>query len=374
MNNKKKIGIITYYNFYNYGSVLQAYALSKFINSLSDDYEAILIEYDKNNKLRNKVISDRILFMFCHPSTIVPFLQLRKNASNAVNDNNSSVISKFNSFISENFILDREYFYKDTDSYYAFIAGSDQVWQLNAPGLHYTFFLRFALKKQRISYAASFGTVTIPKSHVNRLRKYLLGFKNISVREKDGLDIIRKVFPKGDGPETVQVLDPVLLVGSDFWKNVLTKRDEIQGKYILCYFLGDPSAYINSINEFAGQKGLKIIWIATGFEMSQGTIKYPDPFEFVNLFSNASYVCTDSLHGTEFSILFHKQFTCFPRVYTTGKEQVSRIRSLTDLLSLTSRYSSEIVTEENIDYFFVDRIISQEQRRSTQYLIDSLSI
>ena len=59
MNNKKKIGIITYYNFYNYGSVLQAYALSKFINSLSDDYEAILIEYDKNNKLRNKVISDR---------------------------------------------------------------------------------------------------------------------------------------------------------------------------------------------------------------------------------------------------------------------------------------------------------------------------
>ena len=33
------------------------------------------------------------------------------------------------------------------------------------------------------------------------------------------------------------------------------------------------------------------------------------PGEFVNLIANASYVCTDSFHGTLFSLVFHKQFS-----------------------------------------------------------------
>ncbi|MFR9067006.1 MAG: polysaccharide pyruvyl transferase family protein [Faecalibacterium prausnitzii] len=34
------------------------------------------------------------------------------------------------------------------------------------------------------------------------------------------------------------------------------------------------------------------------------------PGEFVNLIANASYICTDSFHGTLFSLIFHKQFSC----------------------------------------------------------------
>ena len=41
----KKIGIISYFNYYNYGSMLQGFALQHYIRSLGQDVKCELINY-----------------------------------------------------------------------------------------------------------------------------------------------------------------------------------------------------------------------------------------------------------------------------------------------------------------------------------------
>ena len=49
----KKIGIVTYYSIFNYGSVLQAYAMINTVESLG--YRAELLDYSNMNKTHNLI-------------------------------------------------------------------------------------------------------------------------------------------------------------------------------------------------------------------------------------------------------------------------------------------------------------------------------
>ena len=170
--NIKKVGIVTYYSFYNYGSSWQAYALANTINEFG--YEARLIDfanYNKewNNKLRKRVLFHRLIAMIQHPSTIKKTLQTKTISSNVVKLRDEEIREKFTTFLNKSLPLSDDDFSSKQSDYMAFVCGSDQVWQLEPPGLHYIFFLRFCERKKRISYAASFGTTTIPEYN----KKYL---------------------------------------------------------------------------------------------------------------------------------------------------------------------------------------------------------
>ena len=80
------------------------------------------------------------------------------------------------------------------------------------------------------------------------------------------------------------------------------------------------------------------------------------PERFLNLLRNAEYVCTDSFHGTAFSILNEKQFVVFNRYAENSSfSKNSRIDTLCVNFGLENRrykngMSLSDVVKDDIDY------------------------
>ena len=374
----KKVGIITYYNFYNYGSSLQAYALSEKIKSCG--YDVYLIDYANltyswNKKLRINVLGKRALSLLIHPTLILRTLFTKKVGKYAVVSRSKELREKFDDFFAHNFKFPTEDYTQKNTKFWAFVSGSDQVWQLSAPGLHHIFFLRFCEKKKRISYAASFGTVTVPSYNRKKLEKYLNDFNYISVREDVGVEIVQNYAPKKD---VQQVLDPVLLMSSEWW-NEKRSQCKVEDRYILCYFLGPVKENAYKIRKIAEACNANVVWVATGYEecLQGEKILEPTPFEFLDLVANAEFVCTDSLHGTEVAITFEKQFIVFARNYLIGSEQRSRIDSLLRMLKLEDRMEESGTNDtakwyKKIEYESVQKILEEMRVSSSNYLKNAL--
>ena len=155
----------------------------------------------------------------------------------------------------------------DTDSarnliqkYKYFIAGSDQVWNPIYINDMDKYFLTFAKKEQRISYAASFSCPDIPEQYKLKYRDWIKGMSRISVREETGANIIKNLV----GIEVPVLLDPTLLLSREKWISISKKpKNKPKVGYILTYFLGridkKNKRYIESI---AKEKKMKIIRLA----------------------------------------------------------------------------------------------------------------
>lgn len=373
----KKVGIVTYYSFYNYGSSWQAFALVNMINELG--YDARLIDfanynYKWNIKLRRKVLFYRLIAMISHPSTIKKTLYTKTIGNKVVKLRDDEIQSKFEEFSNKSLPLSDDDFTTKGSDYIAFVCGSDQVWQLEPPGLHYIFFLRFCEAKKRIAYAASFGTTKIPNYNKAYLKKYLEEFSDISVREDVGVNIVSNVTDK---IKAQQVLDPVLLKPTEWWE-ALVEPITVPEKYIVCYFLGKPGRYERIVREKAAIESAITIWIATGFENSRSDdlVLKPTPKQFLWLIKNAIHVFTDSLHGVEFALTYKKHFSICKRKYLIGPEQQSRLDSLVRLLDLKEMLFDErdlfISSWPYLDYSRIDQILIRERIKSKDFLKKSL--
>ena len=169
-----KVGIITCHRAFNYGAVLQTYALQKFLKN--HGYEVEVIDYTPQyiRKSYNKSILKRII------RPLLRSYDFKK--SNQV----------FGSFLNQEVNLTEKRYYSyeeleenppDCDAY---IAGSDQIWNCNIEnGKDDAFFLKFVPNnKIKISYAASISMDEIPQNQKNRFKENLKDFNHISVREQ----------------------------------------------------------------------------------------------------------------------------------------------------------------------------------------------
>ena len=102
------------------------------------------------------------------------------------------------------------------------------------------------------------------------------------------------------------------------------------------------------------------------------------PEEFVNLIRHASYVCTDSFHGTVFSIIFQRRFFTFDRFDSSSTISTNtRIETLLGMTGLESRRMledslPETVFEE-IDFSASEKKIRKRRKESLGYLVRSLA-
>ena len=94
----------------------------------------------------------------------------------------------------------------------------------------------------------------------------------------------------------------------------------------------------------------------------------------LGLINDASYIITNSFHGTVFSIIFNKQFYTIP-LSGKDKRMNERLESLFQSLSLTNRYYNKenINTNINIDYEKVNKKLS-ELRAKSEFFIDQILI
>lgn len=101
--------------------------------------------------------------------------------------------------------------------------------------------------------------------------------------------------------------------------------------------------------------------------------------EFLALFRNAKFVCTDSFHGMIFSIIFHVNFIEFKRFKEDDpRNQNFRIYNLADLLCLHERITdgeiSDDVIRSAIDFDAVDRRLKVLREESLCWLKNALDV
>ncbi len=353
----RKVGIVSCYFKHNYGSMLQAYATQKILDDMGIENETINI--DKNIDFKNgkkKYYLGQILnFSFIKTKFGMLKLKLDKKLNKDLGNNIKIRDKKYDEFIS-NFNLTKPYetYNELTEmcekNYTSVLVGSDQLWlPVNVVADYYT--LSFVPEKiNKISYSTSFGFSKVPKKYENKYKQFLNRINFLSTREKTGVQIIEEL----TGRKAELVCDPTLLFNKDEWMAIQSKDRLIKEKYILCYFLGKNVEHRKFAERLREKTGCKIVSLNHADEY----VKYSDifadyipydvgPSEFLNLIRNAEYVCTDSFHGTVFSLINNVKFFTFRRYNNKSKISTnSRLDSLLEIVKLKERL---LIGNENIE-------------------------
>lgn len=380
----RKLGVCVRYETDNYGSMLQLMALQKAIERIGWDYE--FIAYSKKSLL---FALKNIPRLFNRYFLQGKFVQIRKkwklHKYSKIVPLNNARMTAFAEFRKRHFhkISPKYYGYAalkaGARNYDAVMVGSDQLW--GPEGLGTGFYnLKFVPDDiRKISYSTSFGVKSIPWYQRNRTKKYLKRINYISVREQSGQAIVKNIA----GKEVPVVLDPVMLFDKNEWKELVAESKSEYPSYILAYFLGTNPEHRKKVQELSKQTGLKIITLPHIDEVVEADFDFGDeqlyntsPEEFLNLIRNAEYICTDSFHGTAFSILMNKQFTVFDRFSETAKHsRNSRIDTLCNLTGLEDRrYTGNLFDVYNsmIDYEGINKRLNQVRKDSKIFFEEAL--
>lgn len=345
------IGVCIKYFHENYGGMLQAYATISMLEKRGVRYE--LVQYEKKRTLVGMIKSmPRLLNGVLLNDKYEAFLKrqgLKKYPEFARNDEIRN--KAFKKFKEEHFTKLSPVFKgygalcEGARRYSAIVTGSDQLWSpAGLPTNYYN--LQFVPDDiRKISYASSFGVKEIPWYQKKRTISFLNRIEFISMRENRGSEIVKEL----TGREVPVILDPVFMFDEQGWKELLPVDKEIDEPYILAYFLGDTVEYRSAVKKAAKELGCKIVALRhldqyVPEDENFGDIALYDvgPDRFLNLLRGAEYVCTDSFHGSCFSIIHKKNFVTFDRYSDKSKHSKnSRIDTLCSNLGLEDRRYSK---------------------------------
>ena len=367
-----KIAIITINDNNNYGNRLQNYALEKYICNKLKIGEVNTIWYDP----QYTYISQINIFNW---KTWIKYIINWKNYRDYLKkfylkDNIRMYnISKFTKKI--NTKLDFKIKDNLSEEYDYFVVGSDQVWNPNFWSKkcdHANIrFLKFVPKEKRIAYAASIAIPEVPKDKEQFFKDSLNEMKAISMREKAGVELVKNLI----GREVPIVVDPTILLSKEEWQTIELRPEWYSGeKYILTYFLGNPSPIIKNI---AKKNNWKIynLMDKDNFDLYTSRVE-----EFVYLINHAQLVVTDSFHASVFSILMNTSFLVVNRQQKGLADMTSRIDTLMELFGYQDRYivngKCDLSDEEILymDFSNVKSIQEREIERSTEYMKEALNI
>lgn len=269
-------------------------------------------------------------------------------------------------------------------NYDAVLVGSDQQWFPSAihSDINTLMFADESVKK--ISYATSFGVASFPNSIKPRAKEFLSRIDHLSVREPSGAEIVKDVI----GREPFVALDPTMLFDKNDWDRVLGLESvgEPKEKYIFTYFLGGNIEHRRSVMKLAEEKGLKVFAVRNLESFCKNEDNYVDeyicissPEEFVSYLKNAEYMCTDSFHGSVFSILYHVPFFTYLRY--PDKDSNSRNARIKDLLASIGAEGrlvfdkNDIISADGVqlDFEKIDGIIAERRKHSRRFLDNAVS-
>ncbi len=385
----KKVGIVSCYFKNNYGSMLQAYATKKILDNNNIPNETINIDnnIDFKKGKRKYYASQLFNFKFIKSKFGMIKLKLDKKIVKDLGKNISVRDSKYKKFRKEFNLSISCPDYKSLSEmaeakYSDVIVGSDQLWlPVNVVSDYYT--LNWVPDNiNKISYATSFGISKIPDKYTDEYKKFLSRINYLSVREESGKKICDEY-----GISSKVVCDPTILLTKEEWEYEIVQERIIPYKYILCYFLGSNIEHRKFAEKLKEKTGYKIVSLNHADEY----VKYSDifaditpydigPREWINLIKNAEYVCTDSFHGTVFSLLFNKTFFDFRRYSESNKMSTnSRIDSLLDLAGvdknriLTGNEDVDTVIKYKINYNKVNKNIDKIRQESKKWLLSSIT-
>ena len=336
-----KIGIFTFFQT-NYGAVLQAFALQHYLQKQSDTEVEIIDFTTPNHLLEHKVFKkiktrNPIKIIAYYFFSILRYKQI-KTRINKTWDFKKRYFKYTRRYSSVEDVLTN---HPQKDIY---ITGSDQVFNPNARYVP-VYYLNFDKgNSKKVAYAPSFGISQFTEEITNKISNYIDDFDFLSCRESAGAEYLSKL----TGKNVPVVIDPVLLISETDWNKVAVKP-RYNKEYIFIYDLNGSNNLIKIAKNIQKNTGLPIVCLT-----SNRVKIYPinkqvydaGPAEFVGWIKHASYIVTDSFHGTMFSLIFKKQFFTFIALEKTS----SRIRNILEKLSLSNR----IITKEALDDFMFE--------------------
>ena len=378
----KKIGILAVHN-HNYGSILQTYALQRFLEDKGYSTEILL--YKKTNYVKQAMRLFNLPLLKATVKMKYKSIYAKTFQKETFEKVLCSREQAFVDFIDANVKFSKVYkgrqnLINGTKNYDAFVLGSDQVWNpMNLGGDYFTMTF-IPDNKKKITYAPSFGVSVIPDYQRKKTADYLRRIDCISVRELSGQKIVKQL----TGRNAQVVVDPTMLVDKSRWDQLRGERI-VKEPYIMCYFISTNPDHRVFAKRLAKKTGLKIVTIPHVDEFVKADVNFGDivpsgigPAQFINLISNAEYVCTDSFHATVFSVLYERNFFTFNRfAQQTSASTNSRLTSILKILGLEDRHtdSKREVTDrdlQNIDFVNAHAKLKEMQKKSEEYLINSL--
>ncbi len=369
-----KIGILTHFHkSVNYGGVLQAYALCKYLNTQGHSAQQILYTARVKNldpsshasKSIFQVVSKRIKRKINKGKNI----KIKNRMENLFKGFRDQVPHTASEYTKDTIVNAN----RDFD---VVLVGSDQVW--NPAWFDSSYMLDFVDKSiPKVSYSASIGVSSLTEEQKAVYKKYLVEFKKISVREQECADVLSDILDKAIGV----CVDPTLLLSVNQWDEIASERI-IKEKYVFLYMLGDDIKVRKIAEKFANKKGLQLIFIpdllgeyrAIDRKFKGVAMEDATPCDFISLIKYADYIFTDSFHACVFSLLYQKEFFAFER--SGAQNTSSRICNLLEAFVCTERFC---VTDEkrnieyllkisHIDYSIENIPIEAQKQKSLEYL------
>jgi len=252
-----------------------------------------------------------------------------------------------------------------------FVCGSDQIWNPKLLcGLDTAYFLDFVKQKPKIAFASSAGSYHYNSEEQDIVLRCLESFAAISVREEDTARFLSSAL---NGRSVTNVLDPTLMLTKGDWHRLLNiTASSVQSQpYILVYTLKKDAVVRQVVNVVAKQLGLQVIAIDQdpylGYHVDRH-IMDACPREFIELISNATFIVTNSFHGTAFAINFGISFIAVkPESGTNRLLSLLTNLGLEDRLVLTNELVSELVSRPP-DYTTANAILGNLRSATIDFL------
>ncbi len=329
----KKVGIITFHNSYNCGSMLESFAMQEIINKRGGESTIIDFSSKGQKEMYDVFIPNNSLKNIIKNILVIPHKKRIKN--------NNLLYEKFKK---ENFKLTNKSFSKmeelNDEKFDIVVAGSDQIWNITIPDSDDAYFLPWVKKAKRVAYSPSFGSKNILKysSNPEQYKEYLLKFNALSIRENNGKKWIKDLCSK----DVEVLLDPTLLLDSTDYDKIMDNNYRPKNDYIFFYCPSFDTKICKFVKKISDKYNIKVIAWSTksfyykfvskyGFEL----VPYETPSLYLSLIKNAKLIITTSFHGTIFSTIYKKNFIT---VKNGGMyEDDDRVITLLDELNMKER-------------------------------------
>lgn len=352
---RKKYDVCYVSNFYgmNYGAMLVHYAGYKILSDLG--YSVLMLDR----------VSD--IFQDYHREThnVMPYAFARRHYNDisaqfrAVDD-----LAHLNNICS------------------AFVVGSDQIFNpgLNMDSIAYLQFVR--KDKLKIAFGTSFGHDCYRCSYerLHKNKSLLQRFDSIALREVTN-HLVRDLFEI----KATEIIDPTMVLPVNHFHKLAdsVKNLDVQQPYLLTYILDYSTDKETATVHIAEKLGLRIINIASAnwreWKFNETSRlkceRIYTPEEFLALFRSASFVVTDSFHGTCFSVIFRRKFVSL----ISYKRGLMRYKVF-DKLRLTGRFYESARELKNtdkwlidVDYSVANVIIKRESKKARNWLNSALT-
>ncbi len=346
-----KIGILTLPFNYNYGGLLQCYALQSFLKELGHEVFVIKRVFPKHTSIKNKAIN------------LIKLLLGRtykyKRSVSAMKYFESTYIIETPQ-IKE--ITQYDNLLKDKID--ALIVGSDQVWRFDYTKEHYAeYFFDFAEKWtiKRFAFAASFGVRDwkLSINETSKIKNLASLFDRISTREESGIKLCQDKL----ACKATHLLDPAFLLSRNEYRS-LYKTKVIKTDSIAAYVLDIDEEKLKAIKQISHAIGKDIIY--TG--KNPYTKIYQAVEDWIKCIDESNLVVTDSFHGVVFSIIFNKPFVLMINENRGAERFISLSMTFGTFqyFSPNLHFSPEYIN--NLDWNKCMQIINQNRILSTKFI------